>query len=109
MQPQATQQHPIFNGTYEILKSLGEGNTSKVYLARNMQNTTEHVAIKILKDEFLKRDHDSILSVHNEITILKNLDHAGIIRMVDYGDAGQVIKPSGRMIDNLVFIIMEFV
>jgi len=109
MQPQATQQHPIFNGTYEILKSLGEGNTSKVYLARNMQNPTEHVAIKILKDEFLKRDHDSILSVHNEITILKNLDHAGIIRMVDYGDAGQVLKPSGRMIDNLVFIIMEFV
>lgn len=62
-----------------------------------------------MKDEFLKRDHDSILSVHNEITILKNLDHAGIIRMVDYGDAGQVVKPSGRVIEGLVFIIMEFV
>lgn len=107
MQPQS--QHPIFNGTFEILKSLGEGNTSKVYLARSLANPNEHVAIKILKDEFLKRDHDSILSVHNEITILKNLDHAGIIRMVDYGDAGQVVKPSGRVIEGLVFIIMEFV
>jgi serine/threonine protein kinase len=29
--------------------------------------------------------------------------------MHEYGDAGQVVKPSGRVIDNLVFIIMEFV
>jgi serine/threonine protein kinase len=104
-----TSQHPIFNGAYEILKSLGEGNTSKVYLARSLENPAVHVALKILKEEFLKRDHDSILSVHNEITILKNLDHAGIIRMVDYGDVGRVVKPSGRVIENIVFIIMEFV
>lgn len=102
-------QHPIFNGAYEILTSLGEGNTSKVYLARSLENPAVHVALKILKEEFLKRDNDSILSVHNEITILKNLDHSGIIRMVDYGDAGRVVKPSGRVIDNIVFIIMEFV
>jgi serine/threonine protein kinase len=67
------------------------------------------VAIKILKDQFLRRDNDSILSVHNEITILKNLNHHGIIHMIDYGDSGQVLKPSGRVIDNLVFILMEFV
>ena len=29
--------------------------------------------------------------------------------MIDYGDSGQVLKPSGRVIDNLVFILMEFV
>jgi len=46
------------------------------------------VAIKILKEEFLRRDEDSILSVQNEITILKNLNHIGIIRMIDFGDAG---------------------
>jgi serine/threonine protein kinase len=71
--------------------------------------TGGYAAIKILKEEFLRRDSDSILSVHNEITILKNLDHFGIIKMHEYGDAGQVVKPSGRVIDNLVFIIMEFV
>jgi len=71
--------------------------------------TEQYVAIKILKEEFLRRDQDSILSVHNEITILKNLQHAGIISMYEYGDAGQVLKPSGRIIDNLVFIVMEFV
>ena len=102
------QQHPIFNQRYEILKSLGEGNTSKVYLGKVI-GTENYAAIKILKEEFLRRDQESILSVHNEITILKNLSHTGIIGMVEYGDAGQVVKPSGRIIDNLVFIVMEFV
>ena len=105
-----SQKHPIFNGQYEILKSLGEGNTSKVYLAKNISDPlAKQVAIKILKEEFLRRDEDSILSVQNEITILKNLNHMGIIRMLDFGDAGQVVKPSGRVINNLVFIVMEYV
>ena len=104
-----TAKHPIFNNQFEILKSLGEGNTSKVYLGRSLENPQAFAAIKILKEEFLHRDEDSILSVQNEITILKNLDHSGIIRMADYGDAGQVVKPSGRVISNLVYIIMEFV
>ena len=33
--------HPIFNGEYEILSSLGEGNTSKVYLARNLKDPSK--------------------------------------------------------------------
>ena len=102
------QTHPIFNNQYEIIKSLGEGNTSKVYLGRSLQNGT-FVAIKILKEEFLRRDNDSILSVHNEITILKNIDHAGVVAMHGYGDSGEVLKPSGRRITNLVYIMMEFV
>jgi len=100
--------HPIFNDKYEILKSLGEGNTSKVYLGK-LFGTEQYAAIKILKEEFLRRDNDSILSVHNEITILKNLQHQGIINMYEYGDAGKVVKPSGRVIDNIVYIVMEFV
>ena len=40
---------------------------------------------------------------------MKNLQHQGIISMYEYGDAGQVVKPSGRVIENLVYIVMEFV
>lgn len=65
--------HPIFNNKYEIVKSIGEGNTSKVYLGRSLSDPTSLIAIKILKEEFLKRDSASILSVRNEITILNNL------------------------------------
>jgi serine/threonine protein kinase len=57
------QQHPIFNQQFEIIKSLGEGNTSKVYLGRSLINPQFLVAIKILRDEFLKRDDQTILSV----------------------------------------------
>jgi serine/threonine protein kinase len=80
-----------------------------VYLGRLIDGNDQYAAIKILKEEFLNRDQDSIVSVHNEITILKNLQHVGIINMYEYGDAGQVVKPSGRVIDNLVYIVMEFV
>merc|ERR1711953_1345982 len=100
--------HPVFNQKYEILKSLGEGNTSKVYLGK-LIGTEQYAAIKILKEEFLRRDNDSILSVHNEITILKNIDHTGVVAMHGYGDSGEVLKPSGRRITNLVYIMMEFV
>lgn len=58
--------HPVFNGKYEILKSLGEGNTSKVYLGKEI-DTEFYVAIKILKEEFLRRDQSSVVSVQNEI------------------------------------------
>lgn len=40
---------------------------------------------------------------------MKNLQHQGIVNMYEYGDAGQVVKPSGRVIEGLVFIVMEFV
>lgn len=101
--------HPVFNDTYEIFKSLGEGNTSKVYLARSLADPRQHVAIKIIKEEFLKRDASSITSVENEITIIKHMKHPGIVRMLSFGDQGTVKKPSGRLISNLIYIVMEFV
>lgn len=101
--------NPIFNNKYEIIKSLGEGNTSKVYLAKSIENANQQVAIKVIKDEFLRRDSDSILSVQNEITILKNLQHPGLVQLLEYGDQGVVQKPSGRIINNLIYIVMEFV
>jgi serine/threonine protein kinase len=47
--------------------------------------------------------------VHNEITILKSMHNNGIVRMLDYGDKGSCIKPSGRLIPDLVYITMEYV
>ena len=58
--------HPIFNNEWEILSSLGEGNTSKVYKARNI-NDKRVVALKLLREEFLSRDASSIKSVESEI------------------------------------------
>ena len=60
---QAHSKHPIFNNEYEILSSLGEGNTSKVYMARSLKDKKTVVALKLLREEFLQRDADSIKSV----------------------------------------------
>lgn len=52
----SVQKHPIFNNEYEILSSLGEGNTSKVYMARKISDPKKFAALKLLKEEFLSRD-----------------------------------------------------
>lgn len=61
------QKHPIFQKEYEILSSLGEGNTSKVYLVRSIKNPEKMYALKLLREEFLQRDKESIKSVEQEI------------------------------------------
>ncbi len=103
------QDHPIFMGEWDIIKSLGEGNTSKVYLAVHKEDKKRQVALKIFREEFLTRDSDSIKSVEKEIEILQGLKHNNIINIVQYGSDGHVKKPSGRELTNLVFILLEYV
>merc|ERR1711981_1037637 len=98
------QKHPIFNGEYEILSSLGEGNTSKVYLARSIKDPKKKIALKLLREEFLQRDKDSIKSVEQEIQILNGLNHKHIVNILGWGSDGHVKKPSGREIKNLVYL-----
>ena len=62
-----------------------------------------------MKEEFLHRDSDSLASVMNEITILKNMKHSVIVQMCEYGEQAKVLKPSGRIISDIVYIMMEFV
>jgi len=88
---------PILNGKYEMLSTLGEGNTSKVYLAQTIDEPRYYVAIKILRDEFLARDEDSRKAVANEVYILQTLKHPNIIKILEFGDSGVVLKPSGRL------------
>ena len=48
-----TKVHPIFNKEYEILRSLGDGKTSKVYLCKSIKDADNKVAMKLLREEFL--------------------------------------------------------
>jgi serine/threonine protein kinase len=101
---------PIFKNEYEIIKSLGNGNTAKVYLARHLADPTKKIALKILRDEFLKGNNNTNTQlVEQEIQILSALNHENIVRLVDYGSDGQILKCSGRMLTNLVYIALEYV
>jgi len=50
--------HPVFNSKYYITRSLGQGNTSKVYLGQAVDPTINPslVAVKILRTEFLAKN-----------------------------------------------------
>lgn len=74
----STHQRPIFNNKYEIMQSLGEGNTSKVYLARDLQ-THDFCALKVFKDEYLNRSDESVKQIQSEINILQSLQHNNIV------------------------------
>lgn len=52
--------YPIFNDKYFILKELGEGISSKVYLARSIEDSEKFVVVKFYKQEFLQKSHSSI-------------------------------------------------
>merc|ERR1712187_189891 len=58
---------------------------------------------------FLTKEKDAIRSVENEITILRSLKHQGIINILECGDSGVVEKPSGRIINNMVYLVMDYV
>lgn len=47
--------------------------------------------------------------MNNEIRVLQKLKHDGIIGISENGKAGEVIKPSGREINELTYIVMEYV
>lgn len=92
------------------MKSLGNGNTAKVYLARHIFDPTKKIAIKILRDEFLKGNNNTNTKlVEQEIQILSALHHRNIVKLIDYGSDGQIVKCSGRVLSNLVYIALEYV
>jgi len=78
-------------------------------MARHLTDPKKVVALKLLKEEFLQRDSESIKSVEQEIQILQGLNHNNIVNIIGWGSTGVVIKPSGRKIENLVFILLEYV
>ena len=69
------------------------------------------VAIKIIRDDFLQKDAEGARkAVISEVLALQALKHRNIIKIFEYGDNGQVFKPtSGRTVDNLVYIVIEYV
>ena len=88
---------------------MGDGNTSRVYLGRDLEDSKNKVAIKVFKQEFFKNNENAVHAVENEISILLDLDHPRIYKVISYGTDGVITKPSGRQIQNLVYIIVDYV
>ena len=49
-------------------------------------------------------------AVCSEVLALQALKHKNIIKIYEYGDKGEVFKPtSGRTVGNLVYMVLEYV
>lgn len=101
--------YPILNEKYELRRELGEGKTSKVYLAYGVENPAQKFAVKILKNEYINSDEKAQESVIREVAVLETLKHKHIVQIYEFGDNGKIVKASGKVKEDVVFIILEYV
>lgn len=81
----------VINGKYEILKEIGRGGMSVVYLAMD-KNLNKQWAIKeIRKKGSGKNDEIVVNSLLAEANLMKRLDHPSLPRIVDIIDNGITI------------------
>lgn len=62
----------------------------------------------MFKDDYLNKKPNNIKTVENEISILKDLDHDGIIKIYENGVNGRVLKTSGQVVYCANYIILEY-
>jgi serine/threonine-protein kinase len=85
-------------GCYRLLRELGRGGMSTVYLARRDDEAFEkRVAVKVLREDV--RSDDLLRRFHTERQILADLDHPFIARLLDGGQTA-----AGRP-----YLVMEYV
>ena len=84
-------------GRYEILKKVGEGGMSFVYLARDIA-TDERCAIKVLSAA-LSQDTNAMARLRREASMGMRLAHPNICHIIRLGETE----------DGLVYVVMPFV
>ena len=78
--------YPTFQyGKYELLKLIGQGMTSMVFMCRLASDHSQVYALKVITNDYWSKRKDYIL---NEMEVLKKLKgHPHIINLVDEGRA----------------------
>lgn len=81
----------VIDDKYEILKLIGQGGMSKVYLAMD-KRLNKQWAIKEIEKRVKDRNNEVVIqSAIAEANMIKQLDHPSIVRIVDIIDNGNVI------------------
>lgn len=81
----------IIDDKYEILKLIGKGGMSKVYLAMDKRLNKQWAVKEIEKDAHDENSEIIIESAIAEASLIKGLDHPSIVRIVDIINGGDVI------------------
>jgi len=86
----------VLKNRYELLKSIGFGGMSEVYLALD-RVTGDTVAVKIM-DKRLSTNEKYLKRFIREINIAKTLNHPNIPKLIDYG-----------LIDGVPYLVTEYI
>ena len=81
----------IVDGKYEVLKMIGKGGMSKVYLAMDKRLNKQWALKEITKKAHDKNNEVVIQSAIAEANMIKSLDHPTLPRIVDIIDEPDVI------------------
>ncbi len=92
----STLSNQILDVRYQVLKKLGEGGMSYVYLAREIASGQE-VAIKVLSPK-LASDKSSVERLRREAGLAMRLDHPNVCRIYRLGESE----------DGLIYLVMPF-
>lgn len=76
----------LVNGKYKIIKKVGQGGMSVVYLAMDI-HLNKLWAVKVVRKEGVKNFEVIRQSLLAEIEMLKNFDHPNLPRIIDVIDA----------------------
>ncbi len=87
----------VLDEKYEILRRIGEGGMSIVYLARNNRMNMQ-LAVKEIKNDGSKSAEVLLKGLEREANILKDVDHPVIPRIID------IVKHSGT-----ICVVMDFI
>ena len=86
-----TQIGTVIDGKYEILKEIGRGGMSIVYLAMDKRLNKQWAVKEIRKKGTGKNDEIVVNSLLAEANMMKRLDHPALPRIVDIIDNGVTI------------------
>lgn len=88
----------VIDGKYEVLKLIGQGGMSKVYLAMD-KRLNKQWAVKEIEKRTRDKNNDVIIqSAIAEANMIKKLDHPSLPRIVDIIDNG-----------NVIYVIMDYI
>jgi eukaryotic-like serine/threonine-protein kinase len=88
----------VVEGKYEILKLIGQGGMSKVYLAMDKRLNKQWAVKEIEKNFSDKNSQVFIQSAIDEANMIKKLDHPSLPRIVDIIDHV-----------NVIYVIMDYI
>ena len=81
----------VIDNKYEILKLIGQGGMSKVYLAMDKHLNKQWAIKEIQKKARDKNNEIVVQSAIAEANMIKQLDHPAIVRIVDIIETSEVI------------------